>query len=326
VTSFPFGDTMTRSQQENRSIILNMKDKRPYGARAVIHLQSLGDVGDISDGVGVSLADGTFLTVKPSRKLPSEPGVKFSIESEGFATAASAEAAGRRLVGAVLWSSISCGFPVRLDYKTHEPANVFDRRVRRGVSVLADLTAFRPFSLVANEWHTLLDSERVPDAGLLLAMEIYSSAALESSSRARFLALVSALEPLASAAPLGEDVSTFVDECEAILSKTGIDSKLRQSLSTRLAFLRNESIGQAIRRLVKTHFPRNRGIATQVIRAYDLRSSLVHSGRTHPDVDLDYEARRTAPIIRELFSALIGQALVSPSGLASIFPIVNDAR
>src|SRR6267143_2191625 len=92
--------------QEERAIILGQPNKRPYGVLVRIHLQTAGGLGGAEE-VCVSLNTGAFLAIRPTRTAPWEGGKKFLVTLEGFPTAASAEAAGRRLVQALLWMAVS---------------------------------------------------------------------------------------------------------------------------------------------------------------------------------------------------------------------------
>jgi hypothetical protein len=85
--------TKPKSQQEERAIILRQPNKRPYGTRASIHVQTIGALGN-AEQVCVSLPTGAFLSIEPARTAPWEGGRKFTVTLEGFPTAASAEAAG----------------------------------------------------------------------------------------------------------------------------------------------------------------------------------------------------------------------------------------
>ena len=146
-------------------------------------------------------------------------------------------------------------------------------------------------------------------------MEIFCAARLESSQRARFLALVSALEPLAQTEGLGSDVSSFVDEClNALRSESVIAPKIKDRLKSRLGGLRDESIGQALERLVRENIPTNTDAPGVIKDAYELRSQLIHNGvPADLDVDLEFEGRAVAAVIRDIYASLLKQPLAHPS-------------
>ena len=118
---------MPKNPSHERQVIVCQPKKRPYGTRARIHVQTSGTLGDAEE-VCVPLSSGAFLTIEPTHKAPWEGGKKYVVTLEGFATAAAAEAAGRRLVQALLWMAVSTDAPLKLEYLTYEPASVFERR------------------------------------------------------------------------------------------------------------------------------------------------------------------------------------------------------
>jgi len=154
-----------------------------------------------------------------------------------------------------------------------------------------------------------------PDPKLLLSMEIFCAARLESSQRAVFLVLVSALEPLAQTAELGPDVSSFVDEClNALHSASAIAVETKNSLVGRLRQLREESIRQALLRLARETVPTNTDAPRVIDDAYALRSQLIHNGvPDNLDVDLEFEGRAVAAVIRDIYASLLKQSLARPS-------------
>lgn len=138
-------------------------------------------------------------------------------------------------------------------------------------------------------------------------MEIFCAAGLESSQRAVFLALVSALEPLAREAFLGDGVATFVNDCVAQLRTSDtVPSMLKASLEGRLQQLRNESIRQALRRLALETLPSQPDAAQAIDEAYALRSQIIHSGvPADLDVDLERESREISTIIRAMYASIL---------------------
>ena len=236
--------------QEERAIILGQPNKRPYGARVRIHVQTSGALG-YAEHVCVPLPTGAFLSFEPTRTAPWEGGKKFIVTLEGFPTAASAEAAGRRLVQALLWTAISTDSSLRLEYLTYEPASVFERNRSNGATCEAFCEAGRSPTVVLGELHNAYARLPEPDEKLLLSMEIFCAAGLESSQRAVFLALVSALEPLAREAFLGDEVATFVNDCVAQLrTSPTVPSTLKASLEGRLQVVHAPHISRRAR-LVK---------------------------------------------------------------------------
>jgi hypothetical protein len=276
-----------------------------------MHLRTAGAIGNAED-VCVPLHSGAFLTVSGARIAPWEGGKKYSVTLEGFATAAAAEAAGRRLVQALLWMAVSTDAPLRLEYFSYEPASVFERNRAAGFTMEAyGEVAFAPAMVLGElqEAYALLPE---PDSKLLLSMEVFCSARLEVSQRAVFLALVSSLEPLAREVSLGPAVDAFVDDCVQLLHQAAdIPTECRASLQGRLHQLKQESIRQALRRLVREVLPNDTDASQIVDDAYALRSQIIHAGApTDLDVDLERESQLIAKTVRRLYASMLKRSLV----------------
>lgn len=301
---------MPKSPQDERAVILGQLNKRPYGVRVRIHVQSSGALGFV-DEVCVPLGTGAFLSIGPAKAAPWEGGKKFLVTLVGYPTAASAEASGRRLVQALLWMAISTGAPLRLEYLSYEPASVFDRTASSGVTMEAYAEGgFSPV-VVFGELQDAFNLLPAPDEKILLSMEIFCAARLETSQRAVFLALVSSLEPLAREEDLGPEVHSFVDSVKQLLrSSENIPPLVRASLEGRLLQLKSESIRQALRRLVRTVLPEMPEAEETVDGAYALRSQLIHNGvPSDLDIDLGRESEVVSNTIRKIYSKLLSRKL-----------------
>lgn len=149
------------------------------------------------------------------------------------------------------------------------------------------------------------------DEKLLVSMELFASARLETTERARFVGLVSSLEPLAQQKAydnpeLKQLVESFVEQ----LKTTSIPEDIKSSLNGRINGLKNESISRAIRRLVKEHFPENLDAVSTVEEAYDIRSKILHEGAF--DADLAQKSNEIEDIIRQIYSCRLNSNLFAP--------------
>ncbi len=300
-----------KSPKEERSIIVGQPHKRPYGVRVRLHVQSSAAFGFVDD-VSVPVSSGAFLTIGPGRgPAPWEGGKKYLVTLVGFPTAASAENSGRRLVQGLLWMAVSTGVPLRLEYLSYEPASVFDRTASTGATMEAYAEAGFSPAIVFGELQDAYDRLPQPDEKLLLSMEIFCAARLETSQRAVFLALVSSLEPLAREVDLGPEVAAFVEGARRLLNQaTNIEPKAKASLEGRLLQLRSESIRQALRRLVRTALPEMPEAEQVVDDAYDLRSQLIHNGvPADLDIDMGRESDAISSIARRIYSKMLGRKL-----------------
>lgn len=295
---------------EERALIVQHPDKRPYGARARIHLQTAASIGN-TEGVSLLLDSGTVVTIQPARKVPWEGGDKFSLTLVGFPTATSAEVGGRRLVQALLWTAVSMNFALRLEYATYEPTAVFNRTHLGGIQAEGFGTVGWPIDRVLDELRQSYAELGEPNQAVLLSMEIFAGAGLEVSQRARFLAIVSALEPLSEDRSLGPEASNFVDSCvERLDNDPSIPASVRASIRGRLQHLRTESIRQGILRVIRENLSGTVGAPGLIDEAYAVRSQIVHGGRSDdPDLDLEDFGRNVGAMLRELYSAKLKRVL-----------------
>ena len=176
----------TKDAQHERQVIIGQPNKRPYGARVRIHLQTAGALGGAEE-VCVPLPSGAFLIIEPTHKALWEGGKKYVITLVGFATAAAAEVAGRRLVQALLWMAASTDAPLKLEYLTYEPASVFERERPSGATVVGyGEVSFAP-TVVFTELHDAYTLLAELDQRLLLSMEIFCAAGTRSKSTSEVL-------------------------------------------------------------------------------------------------------------------------------------------
>ena len=283
--------------------------KRRYGAKASLQVAHPGSVGHL-EAVTILLPTGSFATLEKTKSQSWEPGERISVTLSGFATASSAESEGRRLVQAVLWTSVSLNVPIRLQYSSVEPVTVYDRTASRGAVMSATLTTGWNTDIVAASIRGGFDSLPEPDRDLLLSMEIFTGAGLETSPRARFLSTVSALEPLAAAQDIGGDIDEFVDSCLDRLRAMSLDPVMRSSMLSRVGHLRRESIGQAIRRVVGAALPDDRDALQVVQLAYSVRSEVVHGGKpSDDDLELGELERQVGGVLRRIYAKRLGSEL-----------------
>ena len=280
-----------------RSLILSRDDRRRYGVRVVFHVEAIEHFGGM-ENVTILLPSGAIAVVSPARQTMAEPGIKLQMSIEGFATASKAEEMGLLASQSLLMTAVDRHFGLRLEYQTHEPGTVYDRLRAPGLTGLATLIRGQSPDLILTR---IIDgfSRPVVDRRLFVSMELYAAALLEPSYRARFVMLVSALEPLAVQQDLGEPVNDFVVRAIAELEASpGIEEKSVQSLRGRLLLLRQESVRQALLRLFDKWFPCNRDARLALDRCYGLRSELLHEGKPRdPDTQFVQAANEIAGYI-----------------------------
>jgi hypothetical protein len=258
------------------------------------------------------MSNGEVMQVRRDDKPPWEGGARFSFRLEGFETEEVASSAGAKLVDALLWTAIKLKFPVMIDCASTTRHSVYDRRGGAGFSAKGYGTAGWDSERFLDELRSAYDSLRTAEPALLLSMEILAGARMETSERAKFIACVSALEPLAQAQELSAETQAFVDSCLAALPQpVGEETPEHASLKGRLKQLKHESIRQAIKRVIRAEFPGDRSVLTDVDRAYGIRSELVHEGRAlDPEVDLPSLTERILGVLRRIYARRLKQDLL----------------
>lgn len=304
-----------KSPPIERQLILAQDQRRKYGTRLTFQVQRSAYIGDL-ENVTLLLADGTLATIRPKAMLEWEGGRRYEIEVIGFPTASEAEGAGMQMAQALLLCAISLDFGLRLSYHSHEPPSVFDRTISVGATMSGEGYSSWPQKTFLDEFETAFTTP-AKDRRLLLSMELFAAAALESNDRARFVMAVSALEPLAAQLDLGPDVSRAVDSLNTQFAlDASVPEAIRHSITGRLLQLKRESVRQALKRLCARWFPSEPSAWTHIDRAYALRSELLHEGRPHDlDVLLYEETQSIGKYLRSIYQHEFGYRLRAPTAV-----------
>ena len=302
-----------KSPDEERALITRNDSRRPYGAKVLFQILNSASIGEL-DNVTLLLNSGAIATISPARSASWETGQRFQVVVEGFQTARVAEEEGLRLAQTLLLCAVSMNFGLRLNYQAHEPATVFERFRSTGDSSWAEgVVGWSQPAVIAE----LLSSPSGPllNRALLLSMELYCAAFLEPNERARFVTIVSALEPLAEQMDLGSGVQAFVSSMVKALDEVSdIDPQIRKSLKGRISQLKKESVRQALLRLCDTWFPQRPDVKKRIDRAYALRSELLHEGTLlDPDTDIRAEIDQISRVLREIFQQASGWSFRVPT-------------
>jgi hypothetical protein len=301
-----------KSPVDERAFILDQPDKRPYGVRLSVRAAALRPLG-LDGKAWLSLNTGAILTVDQASLAPAGAEDIRVFTLLAFRTPTDAEKAARRLVQALLWMSACVDAPIAFVYEANEPATVFDRSKLPAMTIKGYPEVGVPAKAVFTEIADSFAGTAEPDPALTLSMELFASSGLESSERARFLALVSALEPLAVAQSYGAAVDKFVSETRVALTENpGISAEAKENVRGQLDSLRREPMGRALRRIVAGLAAPADAVAI-VSEAYELRGQIIVSGRpTDSAVNLNAKRRSLAGVIRSVYAARLGRKLVAP--------------
>lgn len=296
---------MQPTPQLERQVILAKDHRRKYGAKVVFQVAHARHIADL-ENVTLLEKSGQLIKITPSPSSDLGNTKQYSISIVGFPRATDAEKAGIQIGQALLLSSLSLNFGLRLVYSTQEPAEVFDRTKSGGMFSGASMHTYWPQDIFLDQFDRAFTMPE-SDPKLLLSMELFASSQLESNDRTRFVMAVSALEPLGETRKFGSDVSAVVDKLCAEFDKSEVPQDIRNSLRSRLAQLKTESIAQGLRRLCDTWFPGDADAKKAIERAYRLRSELVHEGRLlDRDILLDSEFHKIGSYIRQIYEKICG--------------------
>lgn len=303
------------------NIITNSPKRRPYASQITMVLEEGREYG--FDGETCALFEGDFIVrIKPEKensKNGSKKLQQITTFIEGFKTAKEAEEMGLRLTLALLWTAISRKRHLKLKYHTPLPCIVFDRTQNKDgirMPALASLTVRTNANKIIELIIPLLLKQDVLDDQfyrLLISMELFTSARLESTARARFIGLVSSLEPLAiqedfNNKELDDAIFSFKTRINAIASLTDEE---KNSIKGRVEHLNKESVSQSILRFVKKYSTQKSEITKVVKEAYDIRSNILHHGNL--DYDLEEKGNELEEIMRQIYSKLLQTELDYPA-------------
>ncbi|MBW4576954.1 MAG: hypothetical protein KME08_16900 [Aphanothece sp. CMT-3BRIN-NPC111] len=297
-----------------RHLIKERPDRRPYGSKVEILLGNAHQFGLYKEST-LFLGNNLIIRLIPHENEKKEVQ-KFTATIEGFATASEAEQAGLRFAMSVLWTAISLKFPLRLEYHTPLPCVVYDRTPRSGQFCgmgTPTISMTIPESLVVEMLEQIFTSDVKVDQKLLVSMELFAAARLEATERARFIGLVSALEPLAEQKKLEQPALLAIveDTLKNVRESVDIPDNIKPSLEGRIRELTRESVSQAINRLIGINLPGDETALDIVREAYGIRSKILHEGST--DADLREKSSEIEDVIRSLYSAIVGYELRVPA-------------
>ena len=292
----------------------------PYAVRVSLQLGSNVELDLSEDEIRLPFANDSSIRIVKEAANPREEAVfikRISVDLEAFSSACEAERAGKILAVSILWVAASKRVTMAFEKWTGDyPFAVQDRTRSSGFSVRAE---GRGFSTVKPEEFSTIAGEAFKlgkDFGphVLASMEFYASARMESTERARFIGLMTALEALSVQRDYGDELAGVLEELATQLESSpvlaGTDkATLRTSLSGRLKQLRQESVRQAIKRTVMDYVG-DRETVRFIDEAYGVRSKILHEGMRAPE--LYALTHRVEDVMRQIYSAMLDLPLDRP--------------
>lgn len=299
---------MARKKESERQVISAFKNRRPYGVKLSLLLEESTKL-NIDGECSLLITPGYVLKMAPSKSSPtfSPSGSQcWDVLVEGFATAGEAEQVGLKVSMGFLWAAVSRQYSLRLLYHTPLPCSVYDRTKGSGrhKSCRVSLTVGENINNVFEPLNRIISSSKQADQKLLVAMELFASARMETTERSRFVGIISSIEPLACQRKYdNEELTRLISVFQEELSESSMDQELKDSLRNKIDNLRIESISKAIRRLVAEKLPGDVDALAIIDEAYGIRSRILHDGAT--DADLEIKGREAEAVIRRLFEEIL---------------------
>lgn len=301
---------MARKKESERQVISASTARRPYGVRLSILLGS-NTKFKIDGNCSLLVSPDYQLNISPSKsadRLYATDSQCWDVTVDGFPTAGEAERVGLKVSMGFLWAAVSGQYALRLLYNTPLPCSVYDRTKAGSLRVSGGpitLILSQNINNVFEPLNRIVSSLGDVDQKLLVAMELFASAKLETTERARFVGIVSSLEPLAQQQKHeNEELERLISCYLKELTASTVDPELKDALRDKINLLRIESISKAIRRLVKKLLPDEPDSLATIEEAYSIRSRILHDGAT--DADLAMKSREAEVVIRRMFEVIVG--------------------
>lgn len=287
-----------------REIITKFPQNRPYLSEFTIQLERGTNFPFDGDCSLLTNNDQIIKFIKiVDKKNSGHQNWKIVVDS--FKTAVLAEKYGVKMVLGILWASIQNSYGIKLIHNSALPCLVKYKTSSRGFNFKAEITVVQSIDGIIDPINEILSINNDISSKLLAACELFAAARNETTDRARFVGLVSSLEPLCEQTIYEVDslntlLSSFEKQISEIQieSNTEFDEKIKNSLIGRIQQLKRESVNQAIKRTIENYFPGDKEISETVIESYNIRSKVLHEGYSDPDFNI--YCKRIEKIIREL--------------------------
>jgi len=299
-----------------------------YGLRLRFNLPSDSSIEVKSTELELlRLADGRPLTLHALSADSIAECAKLSVRAGGFASEEEARAYAQRVRNALLicGATTQIGIDVGQDKATSRVGKALRARWRKegkrllddvhGTSVFPEDRPVRFISARARvvrgygaekfvgQFRRAFEAAPELSSRQALALELYAASRFESSQKARFVTLVSAIEALAQQEYEDREI---LDHVEFLIkaTKEKLAPPARDQLLSRLGQLKRWSISRACKEMVSEHLGPEE--AEAFAYAYDVRSQILHEGHVPDDTNLGRECRKLDQLASQLLVSICG--------------------
>jgi hypothetical protein len=146
------------------------------------------------------------------------------------------------------------------------------------MSMQGSLVVTSPLDTFTEQFAKTFEKNPSSTDAVTLGLELYGLSYFETSARARFVTLISAIESSAKRVTRTSEAKDFVDDLISQTRASQLSETDKHQLAAALGNLKTESISSACRRFVEENG--EPGDADTWAQCYQLRHSMLHSGST----------------------------------------------
>ena len=139
-----------------------------------------------------------------------------------------------------------------------------------------------------------------------LALELYNMSHFETSQRAKFITLISAIECLSEQKERSNAIIAHLNDLGAITNNSELDKSEKDSLLKNYEYLKKESHTASCSKLIKEKLDKEAAEAFR--KYYDIRGDIVHEGKPKEGIDLANELSGLDNLVSKLLGAVISES------------------
>ena len=262
-------------------------------------------------------------------------GQDLALESGTFDSVEAAEAAGEKALAGLLLASVRQGFGLmiraripggmitnygknmlaggRFDrvYDDSYGLTVFEDTGRTGFAELSEARFLSndPAERFVDTWSSAVTNAARWDERILVSYDLYASSRFESSSRARFLLLIMAIEALVEQPDRSESELALITRLLETITEAHLPKEQSAALLSGVGKLKRVSISYACRTYlawsIAAKAVTDPGAADHFTMCYQIRGRIIHGGDTPSASLLTDHSNRIEKTVRELLMASI---------------------
>lgn len=285
-------------------------------------------ISEESDTIEIYLAsDEKTILLKSNEKNSIKDADNLVISAGGFRLREEAEICGKRIKNSILLCGpiLRMGFDIGKDKASFILGKHFkDKGKEFGFQIIDDIHGLcffeehlnvrvcssgasviigTPSKRFIDKFITIYELNVNLDDKKTLALELYNMSYFESSLRARFLTLVSAIESIGIRDKRSNEVLKHIENLIAITMNSSLSAINKKSILNNINNLRTDSISDSCRQLVRN----NLGIdqEAEFNKYYRIRSQISHNGAPHKGINLGSEVVGLESLVSNLLKSLI---------------------